>query len=114
LGPFIGFDVVSIDEIIGQHGVYLTPEEVNKLIVDDGSVRLEFYGLSVQFIIEPHPVILFAVLRNIDAMEVTEHALVRIETPVDIKLVFVDGGCMIRSGRYIFALDFDLSPAGIK
>ena len=112
--PFIGIDVVDIDQIIREHRVDFTAKEVNGRAIDYGSVRFKFYGLSVQFIIEVLPPILFTVIRNINAMEVSKHTFIGVEASMDVKFVFVNSRCMVRSRRNVFALNFDLSPAGIK
>ena len=75
--------------------VELPAKEVDKVVVNDCGVRLKFYGLIIELVIEVGPMVLFLLIRNIDAVEVSQHALVCVEASVDVESVFMDNGCMI-------------------
>jgi hypothetical protein len=112
--PLVILDVVGEDEIAAVDGAFLSPEDVNRRSVDDCAVGFKFYGLALAFIVQLGPPVLLDFLADIDAVEVNQHALVGVEPPVDIEPVFVYNGDMIRSGRNVLTLNFDLSPTSIE
>lgn len=113
-GPFVGWDVVAECEVIGVYGRKFTSKEVNRVFIDCGGMRFEFDDLTLAFIAEFGPVILFSLVGNIHAVEVPEHTFVSVEPSVNIELVVMDSGGMIRSRGDVLPFDFHFCPPQVE
>jgi hypothetical protein len=113
-GPLIALNVIGKDGVIAIDWWFFASEQVNGRSIYDCTVRFEFYLLSLAFIVEFDPPILLYLLADIDAVEISQHALVSVKTTVHVEPVLEHDSCMIRSWWNVLSLYLDLSPAGIE
>ena len=112
--PFLSLYAIGKDQIARKDRWNLTPKEVDSVFVDDWGMRLQLDRLSIAFIIELDPNVLFGLLWNIHAMKVGKHTFISIEASMDKETILVYSRGMIRSWSNIFSLYFDLGPSWIE
>lgn len=107
-------DVIGEDDVITDDGGGLASEEIDGGSIDDCSVRFELNWLALTLIGKLDPSIFLHFFTDVDAVEVSRHALIGVEAAVDVEFILEDDCCMIGSRGYVLALDFDFCPSGIK
>lgn len=82
--------------------------------MNNGSMAFQFYGFTPNSVVKFFPFKELCILDEINGIEITEDSLISIIATMDIESGIMNNRYMIGSSGYIFPLDFDFCPPGIK
>ena len=77
-------------------------------------MAFEFYRNPINTVVQLFPFEKFDIFCNIQAVEIWKNALICVVASMDEELVIEECGHVVGTTRDVFAVDFQLRPAGVK